>query len=71
MNIHDLDEDGPPELVSIEPDTADDSARPKSPADIKLPRVPITIVTGIHSSRPVEHYNPTSYRLSCFGVYLC
>ncbi|WEW59602.1 hypothetical protein PRK78_005076 [Emydomyces testavorans] len=43
MDIDDLDEDGPPELVSLEPDI---SERPKSPTDVKLPRVPITIVTG-------------------------
>ncbi|QVM09783.1 hypothetical protein D8B26_004443 [Coccidioides posadasii str. Silveira] len=43
MDINELDEDGPPELVSIEPDT---SQRPKSPTDLNLPRVPITIVTG-------------------------
>lgn len=49
MDINDLDDDGPPELISVEPDIVDDSARPKSPTDIKLPRVPITIVTGIHS----------------------
>ncbi|EEP77556.1 hypothetical protein UREG_02405 [Uncinocarpus reesii 1704] len=52
MDINELDEDGPPELVSIE--QLDTSERPKSPTDVDLPRVPITIVTEFGDSVDIE-----------------
>lgn len=46
MEANNLDDDGPPELVSVESDSESVDLS-KSPTDRNFPKVPISIVTGI------------------------
>lgn len=49
MNSNDFDDDAPPQLVDVSaPAQPVEAERAMSPSELKLPRVPITIVTGVY-----------------------
>lgn len=47
MDSNDLDDDAP-QLVDVSAPALTEVERPMSPSELKFPRVPITIVTGMY-----------------------